>query len=410
MKNFRYVILGGGLVAGYAAQAFVAHGVRPHELAIISAESHLPYERPPLSKAFLLGQRTCPEILINPPTFYEEHGIEVVLETSIERVDFTQKRLHSKSETISYEKLLIATGARVRPLTMPAAEVAGIYYLRTLDDAKRLQIAATTAKQAVVIGGSFIGMEVAAVLQQLGVKTTLVFPGSHVWETFLTTRMANFFEQYYCAQGVTMRRQSKVVGIHSEADHVSHVSLANGQDLPADLVVVGIGASPAVELFAGTELALDDGIVVNQFLETNVPDVYAAGDVARYPDRLFQDKLRRVEHWDNAVAQGKHVAGVMCGEREEFIHLPYFFSDLFDLSYEFWGDNEGAETVVYRGDIAGGAFSSWWLSPTSRLLAAFVMNRPPTESTLAQQWIKTGMPLNALVLRDPAQPLDAVPD
>ena len=405
MKNYQYVILGGGVVAGYAAQVFVEWGVAPHELCILSAEKQLPYARPPLSKDFLLGKAHCADLLINPPDFYTAHAIDVQLATPVVRVDFANKRLHTSSESIGYSKLLIATGSTVRPLTMPAADLAGIYYLRGIEDAKQLQHAAQTATQAVVIGGSFIGMEVAAVLQQQGIATTLLFPQAHLGARLFTTRMATFFEKYYCARGVTIRPQSKVIGFHGDAGQVTHVSLASGQDLPTDLVVAGIGVSPNLALFAQSELLLDDGILVNHWLETNIPDVYAAGDVARYPDRLFADKLRRVEHWDNAVTQAKYAAQTMLGQRTEFIHVPYFFSDCFDLSYEFWGDPEAAETIVYRGEVDTGAFSVWWLSPSGRLLAAFVMHRPAEEQTLAPQWIKAGTQLDGARLGDSYQTL-----
>lgn len=409
MKSYPYVILGGGLVAGYAAQAFVQHGVPQDQLCILAGESHLPYERPPLSKAFLRGTLTTAELLINPPAFYVEHGIEVRLDTTVERVDFANKRLHTKNETIGYEKLLIATGARPRPLALDDAEVAGVYTLRQLEDAQQIQAAACPGQRAVVIGGGFIGMEVAAVLQQRGVTTTLVFSGSHLGPDFFTTRMADFFTAYYQARGVTIHGQGRVIGLHREADQVTHVTLATGPDLAADLVVAGIGVYPNVELFAQSELQLAKGVIVNEFLETNLPNVYAAGDVACYPDHRFQEKWRRVEHWDNAVAQGQHAVRVMLGERSPFLHLPYLFSDLFDLSYELWGDPAGAETIVYRGDVERGSFSVWWLSPASTLQAAFVMQRPDEERTLAQQWLKAGTVLDGQILSDPTAALASAP-
>jgi NADPH-dependent 2,4-dienoyl-CoA reductase/sulfur reductase-like enzyme len=402
LKHYPYVILGGGVVAGYAAQAFVAHGLPPGQLCIVSAEPHLPYDRPPLSKAYLAGNVAVVNLLINPPAFYETHGIAVQLATAVEYVDFTQKRLYCQGDSIFYDNLLIATGARAQRLTLPGAELTGIHYLRTLDDADQIRQAAAHAQRAIVIGGGFIGMEVSAVLQALGLATTLVFRSTHLNERIFTTRMAAFFENYYRDCGVTLCAQERVIGFASDNGHVTHVSLASGKDLPTDLVVAGVGIAPNTELFINTPLQVDDGIVINRFLETSIPDVYASGDVACYRDLLY-NRLRRVDHWENAVMQGHLAARIMLGQREEYLHVPYLFSRIFDRSYEFWGDAEQAERVVYRGDVESGSFSAWWLSPAGRLLAAFVMERPEDERLLAQQWTQEGRLLNADCLHNAAQ-------
>lgn len=394
MKHYPYVILGGGVVAGYAAQAFVAHGLPPGQLCIVSAEPHLPYDRPPLSKAYLARNVAVVNLLINPPAFYETHGIAVQLATAVEYVDFTQKRLYCQGDSIFYDNLLIATGARAQRLTLPGAELTGIHYLRTLDDADQIRQAAAHAQRAIVIGGGFIGMEVSAVLQALGLATTLVFRSTHLNERIFTTRMAAFFENYYRDCGVTLCAQERVIGFASDNGHVTHVSLASGKDLPTDLVVAGVGIAPNTELFINTPLQVDDGIVINRFLETSLPNVYAAGDVACYRDLLY-NRLRRVDHWDNAVRQGHLAARLMLGQRDEYLHVPYLFSRSFDRSYELWGDAQQAERIVYRGDVESGSFSAWWLSPAGRLLAAFIMERPEEERLLAQQWVQEGRVLNA---------------
>lgn len=409
MKHYPYVILGGGVTAGYAAQAFVAHGLPPGQLCILSAEPQLPYERPLLSKAYLAGNVAVTDLLINPPAFYEAQGIAVQLATPVDYVDFAQKRLYYQGDSLIYDSLLIATGAKAQPLTVPGAELAGIHYLRALADADQLRQAAASAQQAIVIGGGFIGMEVSAIFQQLGLATTLVFPGPHLNERIFTTRMATFFENYYRARGVTILAQQRVTGFVSDNGHVTHVSLASGKDLPADLVVVGVGSAPNIELFIDTPLQVDDGIVINRFLETSIPSVYAAGDVACYRDLLY-NRLRRVDHWDNAAMQGKLAARVMLGQREEYLHVPYLFSHFFECSYELWGDAKEAERVIYRGDVGAGSFSVWWLSPAGRLVAAFVMDRPAEERLLAQRWIQEGQLLKADCLSDATNLLTCLGD
>ena len=174
--------------------------------------------------------------------------------------------------------------------------------------------------------------------------------------------------------------------------------LASGLTIACDMVVAGVGASPVTELFAQSGLAVENGIVVNEYLETDQTGIFAAGDVANYVDKIF-DKRRRVEHWDNAVSQGQHWAGVVRGERQPFLHVPYFFSDVFDLSYELWGDSEGATQTIARGDLSSSSFSSWWLKRNC-LIAAFVMNRPDKERQIAPEWIRSKQIISADRLKD----------
>jgi NADPH-dependent 2,4-dienoyl-CoA reductase/sulfur reductase-like enzyme len=390
MPDYRYIILGGGLAAGYAAQTFAEEGVQPGELAILSAEATLPYERPPLSKSFLAGKKPLEKLLINPASFYQEHGIEVRLETVVGRVDLEKRQLEAGGERFGFEKLMLATGSRPRRLEVPGADLERVYTLRQLEDAQQIREAAGKANRAVVIGGGFIGMEVTAVLRQLGLATTLVIRDERVWPTFFTPSMSAFFENYYRQQGVELVTKAEVAALVGNG-HVSDVVLASGEALAADLVVAGIGVVPNLELFQqeGNGLQIEDGILVNSYLETGVAGVYAVGDIARYEDSLFGGKRRRVEHWDNAKTQGKCAAQAMMGKHQEFFHAPYFFSDVFDLSYEFWGDSSNATDVIYRGQVHKGQFSTWWIQD-GRIRGAFVMNRPKEERELAALWVETG--------------------
>lgn len=387
MTSYNYVIIGGGLAAGYAAQEFAEQGITPGQLCIFSAETTLPYERPPLSKDFLAGEESAEEILINPPAFYDNHGIEVKLDTPVKSINLEQKRLYADTLAISYDKLLIATGSQPRTFDLPGANLSNIYYLRQISDARSIRQAAQDAKNAVVIGGGFIGMETTAVLQSSGVKTTMVFPEERVWDAFFTPEMSDFFENYYRERGVTILPQQNIESFLGNG-HVTHVKLKSGRELPADLVVCGIGVTPNSSLFNAEKLQMKDGgILVNRFLETNYPDVFAAGDITYYRDIIY-GRPKHVEHWDNAVQQGRHAARAMLGIRKPFEHVPYFFSDVFDLSYEFWGDTKDAVQTVFRGDVETGRFSTWWLGEEGRLQAAFVMNRPDEERENAPKWIK----------------------
>lgn len=387
MQKFDYLILGGGVAAGYAAQELARRKAKGTTVAIVSADQALPYERPPLSKAYLAGKKKTRDILINDPEFYKDNGIEVFLETKVERVDLDKKELISANgQHFAYDKLLIATGSRLRKLDVPGGDDEDVFYLRWLENAQAIRQRAKDAKRAVVVGGGFIGLETASVLAQEGIEVTLVFPEAFVMQQLFTPEMGDFFHRYYAAHGVTVLPQHTVVGFKRQDGQLA-AQLKSGEQLPTDMAVVGIGVEPALELFTETDLKIDDGIVVNEYLETNLPDVYAIGDVVRYKDLIF-DTYRRVEHWDNAKAQGIHAAQVMTGKRQPFEHLPYFFSDEFDLSWEFWGDASDADKIIHRGDVAGGEFSTWWVKG-KRLIAAFVLNRPEAEGKVAQHLIRS---------------------
>lgn len=242
-------------------------------------------------------------------------------------------------------------------------------------------------------------------LARKGVEPVVVMREGRVWESFFTPEMSRFFQRYYEERGVRFLPETGVQGIRG-ADRVEGVAVSSGDQIPADLVVAGIGVTPATDLAEAAGLDVDDGILVNEYLETKVQGVYAAGDVARYQDGLF-GKRRRVEHWDNAVEQGRHLARTLSGERAAFLHVPYFFSDVFDLSYEFWGDGSDADRVVHRGEVEEGSFSTWWLRE-GRVIAAFVLNRPDEERERAPKWIEERRQAPAVVLEDASRALATI--
>jgi len=383
LETAKYVFLGGGMVAGYAVKEMVEHGGSVNGLIILSSDDALPYERPPLSKGLLTGKDKEESIFINPSGFYSEHAIDVRLNTTVTEVDFSSKRIVlGGGEQIVFEKLALATGAQPRKL-----DTDGVLYLRSLDDSRRIKDGAASAKRALVIGGGFIAMEAASSLAQRGVEVTMAIRADRISKSFFTEEMSTSFQKYYESRGVRLELS---------ADRTRF------KQSEYDMVVGGIGVTPVTEIFKG--IMLGNGVHVNEYLETSVPDVYAAGDVANYHDVLFR-KQRRVEHWDNAVSQGKHIAHTLLGERKPFVHVPYFFSDIFDLSYEFWGDTTGAINTVYRGDVNSTSFSAWWLDETNRLLAAFAMNRPDEEREAAPQWIEHKRDVSPERLADTARAL-----
>jgi len=403
MNQSNVVILGGGMVAGYAAKQLVELGLPKGELAILSADNAVPYERPPLSKSFLAGKDTEDAIKINPEEFYKKHGIELRLQCDTATVDIKRKRLILKNnDEFEFQKLIIATGARPRTLDIPGAGLQNLFYLRTVSDSKNIRSAAEKVKHAVVIGGGFIGMEVAAVLAQKGIDVAMVLNEERVFKRLFSPEMSTFFENYYAARGVRLIKSMSVTEFRGDGA-VNSAVLRDKQTIQCDLVVAGIGVQPAIETVMNSGLDVGDGILVNEYLQTSHPDVFAAGDVANYQDLLF-GKRRRLEHWDNAVSQGQYCAGSLMGDKTPFRHVPYFFSDVFDLSYEYWGDSSGQDQVVHRGDLSSNSFSVWWLR-RQQVVAAFTMNRPDEERNVAPKWIESGQRVSAGRLMDASQPI-----
>jgi NADPH-dependent 2,4-dienoyl-CoA reductase/sulfur reductase-like enzyme len=398
MKSFPIVILGGGVVAGYAAKEFAAQSGKKGDLAIVTAENSLPYERPPLSKGFLAGKEKAGDIQISDAAFYRKHGIAVYRNFLVKKVDFRRRRLESTSgKVIGFDQLLIATGSTLRRLKVPGANQSNVFYLRQMKDSQAIHAQIKRGKRSVVIGSGFIGMEVASVLASHGVRTTMVFPDDRVWKRLFTPPISTFFERQFVDRGIIFVKNEKVVAL-THKNHECQVVLASGKQMATDFVVAGIGVTPSMELFHRTPLDTDDGIKVNKFLETNVPGIWAAGDIANYPDQVFHRRMQ-VEHWDNAVEQGRVAMRNMTGKIQPFIHVPYFFSDAFDLSYEFWGDATGYDQVVYRGNIHEKQFSVWWLKKQI-LCAAFIINRPEEERAVAPRWILRRPRLNLKSLQN----------
>jgi NADPH-dependent 2,4-dienoyl-CoA reductase/sulfur reductase-like enzyme len=392
MDSYKHLFLGGGMVAGYALKELAARGhLTAGEAAIISADAHPPYERPPLSKGYLAGSEDEASVFINPPDFYQANGVAVRLNTVVERIDPSQRRVVlTTGEEVGYESLVIATGATPRKLNIPGNDLEGIHYLRSLDDSGAIRHDATGRGLAIVIGGGFIAMEVSAVLAAKGIAPSMLFPEDRVWQRLFTPAMSEFFTNYFVEHGVMVRPHHAVTAFEGDR-RVHSAVMANGDRIPGEIVIVGAGVTLETAVVDGSGVQVDNGIVVNEYLETSVPGIYAAGDVANYNDMLFA-RRRRIEHWDNAVEQGKHIARVISGEREPFLHVPYFFSDAFDLSYEYWGDATGATEARIAGSTADGSFSTWWIRDET-VIAAFVLNRPDAERDLAQQVIREKQPL-----------------
>ncbi|KAL3158044.1 hypothetical protein ABBQ32_011653 [Trebouxia sp. C0010 RCD-2024] len=380
MGHFKYVYLGGGQGGGYAAAEFVKQGLKPGELGIVTADHYVSYERPTLSKGYLKaeGAPRLPGFHAcvggggekQTPDWYKEKGIEYLTGTKVESVDIKNKTLKvaSGGEDITYDKLIIATGATNITLDSFGAKNAhlkGIHYLRNVEDADALvaymKEAKKVSKKAVMVGGGYIGLEVTANLVQNGFEVSMVFPEDRLMAKMFNEEMAKFYEKYYENKGVTLIKGDTVIGFEGDGK-VQTVELKSGKKLEASLVVVGVGAKPNTELFKGQLDLLEDkpgGVKVNSQLQTSNPDVYAVGDIAAFPLTLYGGKVTRQEHVVNARLSAAHAVKAIFGSKETYDYLPYFYSREFDLAWQFYG--EPSEDYVLHGDLDGGKFGVYWI-------------------------------------------------
>nr|XP_016450917.1 PREDICTED: monodehydroascorbate reductase-like [Nicotiana tabacum] len=401
-KSFKYVIVGGGVAAGYAAREFAKQGVKPGELAIISKEAVAPYERPALSKAYLFpegaarlpgfhvcvgsgGERLLPE-------WYAEKGISLILSTEIVKADLTSKTLVSAAgESFTYQTLVIATGSTVLKLSdfgVQGADSKNIFYLREIDDADKLveAIKAKKGGKAVIVGGGYIGLELSAVMRLNNIEVSMVYPEPWCMPRLFTEGIAAFYEGYYQNKGVNIIKGTVAVGFDTHPnEEVKEVKLKDGRVLEADIVVVGVGARPLTTLFKAQVAEEKGGIKTDAFFKTSIPGVYAVGDVATFPLKMYND-IRRVEHVDHSRKSAEQaVKAIFASEQgksiDEYDYLPYFYSRAFDLSWQFYGDNVG-ETVLF-GDAdpnsATHKFGQYWIQD-GKVVGVFLESGTPEEN------------------------------
>ncbi|CAK7343404.1 unnamed protein product [Dovyalis caffra] len=401
-KSFKYVILGGGVAAGYAAREFAKQGVKPGELAIISKEAVAPYERPALSKAYLFPEGTARlpgfhvcvgsggERLL--PEWYSEKGIELILSTEIVKADLAAKTLVSAAGQIfKYQSLIIATGSTVIRLSdfgVQGADAKNIFYLREIDDADKLVEAIKAKKngKAVIVGGGYIGLELSAALRINNLDVTMVYPEPWCMPRLFTAGIAAFYEGYYANKGVKIIKGTVAVGFNADSNgEVKEVKLKDGRVLEADIVVVGVGGRPLITLFKGQVEEEKGGIKTDAFFKTSIPDVYAVGDVATFPLKLYND-IRRVEHVDHARKSAEQaVKAIKSNEDGKTIdvydYLPFFYSRSFDLSWQFYGDNVGDAVLFGDNDPASPKpkFGSYWIKD-GKVVGAFLEGGSPDEN------------------------------
>ncbi|MCK3780810.1 FAD-dependent oxidoreductase [Ensifer sesbaniae] len=360
------VIVGAGECGARAAFALREKGCNG-SITLIGAEPHLPYERPPLSKDGLKEQ-VQPKYVADAER-YATAGIDVLTDSPVKAIDRVAKRVELvDGGSIPYDRLLLTTGARAR--TIPGTDDASrrVRTLRTHADAEEIRRELLPGRKLAIIGGGFIGLELAATARRLGVEVVLIEGLPRILSRAVPAEIATVIAERHRAEGVDIRCDMKIDRIDAD-DAGVHILLANGQSVDADLLVVGIGASPNTELAEAAGLMIDNGIAVDATLKTSDPDIFAAGDCCSYPLCHYGDRRVRLEAWRNAQDQGTLVAGNLLGADEPITSVPWFWSDQYDLTLQIAGLADGAATTVRR-DLAGGAFILFHLDDAGRLLAA----------------------------------------
>ena len=369
------VVVGGGLAsARFATEYRAAGGEAP--VTILSSEEDPPYHRPPLTKGFLRGEVERDGTYVRPAEEYEDEVVELRLGVRAERIDPEKHAVVLEGgDEVRYATLVLATGARPRPLPLPGADLVGVHTYRFLSDAATVRTAAEEAHAAIVVGGSFIGAESAASLRLRGLDVTIIEMGPRLMPQLGSAVLSDELADLYREQGVEVLLETELAELTGNGKLLTGARTKDGTTVEGYLAIVGIGVVPNVELAEDAGAEIDNGVVVDERFRTSLADVYAIGDVARYPDST-SGRLRRIEHWSSANAQGGHLGRQLAGSRAAYDELPVFFTQLFDKKFQVLGDPESATESVVRGSLADGRFVGFQLTGEGQLVGAVVHGEP----------------------------------
>ena len=345
------------------------------KIIVVGEEDHLPYHRPPLSKDFLAGEKDVESILLRPGALYEKLGVEFRLGERVVSIDRQEKQLVlSDGSTLRYDKLGLTLGARVRKVPIPGSDKKGVYYLRNVDDIERIRPHVEEGKRAVIVGGGYIGLETAASLRQLGMEVAVIEMMPRILQRVTAPELSEFYTRTHREEGVTIVTDAAVASIDGDESATS-VSCKDGSSFPADLVIIGAGIEPNVELADEAGLEVDNGIVVNEFAQTSDPDIVAAGDCTWHFNPLYSRWLR-LESVQNAIDQAKTAGASICGQHHVYDALPWFWSDQYDMKMQIAGLSQGYDSVVVRGDIQNSRKFAAFYFEGEKLLAIDAVNMP----------------------------------
>jgi 3-phenylpropionate/trans-cinnamate dioxygenase ferredoxin reductase subunit len=394
------IVIIGASLAGAAAAITLRDEGFAGQVVLIGAEPHPPYERPPLSKKYLQGEQPLEKLLVRPTGYYAERAIELRLGVAAQRVEPSVRVVELADGTrLAYDKVLITTGVRNRKLSVPGADLPGIYDLRSAADADRIRQEGSAGRRAVVVGMGFIGSEVAATLRQLGVMVTVVEPLTIPLASILGDTVGRLFVHLHQEAGVQMHLGELVTRFEG-AGRVQRVITNSGRQLDCDFVVVGVGVQPVTEVVAEAGVKIDNGIVVDEYCRTNVAGIYAAGDVANHYHPLAGRHLR-VEHYQNALAQGQAAARSMLGKLPQpYAEVPWFWSDQYTYNIQYAGFHSQWDHFVVRGDLAQRDFLGFYLKD-GRITATVSINRGK-DLRLTMRLIEAQLAVEATALADEA--------
>jgi len=368
----KIVIIGGGQAAGQAVASLRQEGFEG-AIDLIGAEPTLPYQRPPLSKQYLSGAMPADKLLVRPEKFYEDRSITTHLNTQVLSIEPSEHTVTTESGQFSYDKLLIATGSEPRRLSIPGSELAGIHYLRTMKDVDDIRDQMQSAKRLCIVGGGYIGLEVASVAATSGLSVDVLEMESRILQRVTTPFMSDFYHQLHTARGVNIHTETACSGFKGDQGKVSHV-ICGEKELEADLVIVGIGIIPNTELAAAAGIACENGILVDDHCQTSDPDIFAAGDCTNHPNAILDRRLR-LESVPNAMEQARTAASNMLGGDKTYAAVPWFWSDQYELKLQMLGFSQDGNSSVLRGDPEALQFAQFYLAD-GKIVAVDAVNSP----------------------------------
>ena len=369
----RVAIAGAGHAAGQLIASLQHYGF-DGQIVLVGDEPYLPYQRPPLSKKYLSGELLSERLYVKPEGFYDDPAITLQLDTRIDAIDRDAKCLRFENAVdVDYDKLVIATGSRARRLPIEGTDLKCVHYLRSIADVDGIRNDMDAGKKIVIIGAGYIGLEVAAVAQSAGLHVTVIEMADRVMSRVVSPEISDFYQIEHTNQGVKFRLSTSVAALKGKK-RVKCVVTSEGEEIPADLVVIGIGILPNTELATHAGLDVNNGIVVDEHCRTSDPDIFAVGDCTSHPNAIY-DRCLRLESVHNAVEQAKTAAANICGQDLTYNQVPWFWSDQYDLKLQIAGLSEGYDDVVIRGNPAERSFSCLYLRE-NRLIAADAINAP----------------------------------